>query len=266
MRVILVTLAAGFTATAAYGQDSCSKFVGQSVTPLTFQQAITKVPKVAPKGEFETTAQFESRRAAAGSPRELIVAKEPEDRKYLEYNADTQRLGIKSYAFKNRNFSAWDAFYGTPAYDQLEPSTMGNIQVVINFSEAAGGTYQATNGLGNKFMVSKLNRKVEAIFDRKPARGSYSEGLFPVADKDPYMVGYLDIPLADAPRAKSSLKLAYVVEPKEPYLVQNSYKVGETTSVNGTDVTETATVLIADIRCGLVTDAANRVLGAYETR
>lgn len=261
-----ILLAAPSTAALA---QSCESYVGQPVNLLTFAQALTYVPNVEPKGEFETTAEFETRRqqATAGKGGPLLVSKAPEDRKYLEYDADAQRLGIKMFAFDDTGFSATDAFYNIAAANSLEASSFANFDTVISTNENVAGSYEGQNAYGAKATVVKVTRKIEAIFDRpRDLKTDQNSGLFPAADKSPHMVGYLSLSTTEAQRLKPLLKLAYVVEPKQPYVVKRSYLSGKTTVASPREVTEDVTVLIADIKCGLVTDDKDVVLGAYPTR
>lgn len=265
MKFWLATIGLVMPGTSAMAQ-SCDSYVGQSISPLTFSQAITRVPNVQPKGEFETTIDFETRKqaAAASSGGPLLISKAPEDRKYFEYNADTQMLGIKSYAFHNQGFEIRDAFREVAAAKLLTLGIYGNLYTAISVTSNVTGSYEAQNSYGAKFNVARVARRVEGIFVRPLG---YSEGhLFPSADKAPYIVGYLNLSIAEAQRLKPLLRLAYVVEPKAPYLVKNSYSVGTTSPANPFETTEEATVLIADFKCGLVTDDKNVVLGAYPTR
>lgn len=251
-------------------QSPCAQFQGQTLSPLSFEEALSKLPDSAPKGEFETTAQYESRRTSPiGRPGLIVVQKSPEDRaEYIRYDADTQQLGVKTYAFDNTSFDAWSAFYSTPHAATLNASTLGNIDVVISQSEKLNGTYEGQNAYGAKWTVVRVNRNTQAIYDRATnSRESMLGGLFPAADKSPYMVGYLNMPSEAAQQLKPTLKLAFAISPKEPFVVRRTFAGrGKVTIQNPRDVTETATVLIADIQCGLVLDGANKVLGAYPTR
>lgn len=79
----------------------CESYVGRNVTPVTFDTAVGRLSKLTPKGEFETTAAYESRRAAAlvnGGTQ--IISKNPE-RTYIKYDADNQQLTISEWAFTN---------------------------------------------------------------------------------------------------------------------------------------------------------------------
>lgn len=246
-------------------QSSCQSYVGTIVKPIAFSEAVKGFANLKPKSEFETTAAYEVRRQAAlpdlSGP--IIVAKNPEDIKYFVYDADTQKLRILSYAFDNTGFLAWEAFYAAGLNDKIDSSTYSNIDVVISQNEKITGTYEATNGYGAKTQVTKIERSVEAIFDRKDS--SITGYLFPQAQKSPYAVGELSLTPEIAQMLKPKLNLAFVVAPKEPYFVAGSTGVGKTTISNPTDITMKFSVMIADIQCGLLMDSDGKVLGGYAT-
>ena len=266
LRTILFASAC-LVATAAGAQTQCQSYAGQTIAPLTFDQALTRMPSLAPRGEYETTAQYEARRAAAGGGRgPLVILKQPENRDtFIRYDADNGRLGIQGYAFDNTNFDAWTALYGTPHADTLNPSTIGNRDVVISSRDTPAGTYQGRNAFGATWTVTRINRTTQAIYEG-PQPG-LTTSLFPSAERSTNIVGYLDMSPEVAQRAKPTLKLAFVVEPREPFVVRRTYAGrGRITIQNPRDVTENTIILVGDIQCGLVLDATNRVLAAYPTR
>ena len=272
MKFLLATIGLVMQGTAGMAQ-SCESYVGQSILPLTVSQASTRVPNFLPKGEFETTVDFETRKQAAISAAvgPLFISREPEDRKYFIYNADTQTLGIEKYVFSNWLFQAWEAFYEVPSAKPLNADVYAtrNLSPLISSKEIVTGSYEAQNSYGAKFNVTKVTKELEAIFERAVefrVGGPSGDEVFPAADKEPHIIGYLNLSPAEAQRLKPLLKLAYVVEPKEPFIIKNSYSLGNATLTNPIETTAKATVLIADIKCGLVTDDKNVVLGAYPTR
>ncbi len=272
MKFLLATIGLVMQGSTGMAQ-SCDSYIGQSISPLTVSQASARVPNFQPKSEFETTADFEARKKVATSAAEspLFISREPEDRKYFEYNADAQTLGIKKYVFADRLFEPWDAFYEVPSAKPLnvDPSALRNLSPLISSKKIITGSYEAQNSFGAKFNVTKVTEELEAIFERSeftPGGPIIDIDVFPAADKAPYIIGYLNLSPAEAQRLKPLLKLAYVVEPKEPYIIKNTYSPGKTTLANPIETTAKATVLIADIKCGLVTDDKNVVLGAYPTR
>ena len=247
----------------------CARLMWEKTVALTtVEAAISGLADLTPKDEFETTAQFTARRAAAlrGVTTPLIIGKEPEESKYLKYDADAGVLRIITYAFHNRYIDYWSAFYNAGMHNKIDVSTdyYGNIAVVITISDKVSGKYVGTNAYGAKIEVTKIQRYTSAIFDRE--KSLYNKELFPNAANKPYVVGEFGLSPAEAKRLKPQLKLAFVVTPKEPYFVTGSHKDGKTTVNNPRDITENFSVLVADFQCGLVMDVANKVLGAYPMR
>lgn len=261
-----------FTTLTVHAQTNYADYVGQTVDALSFEQAIAKLPKYVPRGEYETTAQYEARRAAemgdTGGP--LIILKEPEDRdKHIRYDADAGQLDLSRYAFDNKILDAWHAFYGTPHAKSLNASTIGNYEVVISQSEQTSDTYIGQNAYGASWEIMRITRIVQAIYERGPGPRDYGSfsSLFPTADDSPYMVGHIQMSPEIAQHTKPTLKLAFVVVPREPYVVHSQYTTQTRISREYPfDVTYDATILIGDIQWGLVLDASNRVLAAYPTR
>lgn len=248
----------------------CTDWVGQTVKPISFTQAVSKLPKVPPKGEYETTPQYEARRDAAigsGGNQALIIARQPIDRGLFQYDADKQLLSVSAALFGSSELEAWQAFYGTAAFDLLKPSLDWNFNLVFSSVDRSEGSYAAQNSFGAKVVVRKVTRRVEAIFERPhlPLSGEH-QGLFPSADFAPFAVGYLSLSPAEAKRLKPLLRLAIVAVPKEPYLVKGPAGYEEATIAHPVETRTDATVIIADMQCGLVLDDKGAVLGAYSIR
>lgn len=72
--------------------------------------------------------------------------------------------------------------------------------------------------------------------------------------------------VAEAQAFKPQAKIAIVAVPKLPYVVRVSYPSGETMISNPTEVTVNATIVVADIQCGLLLKTANHVVAAFATR
>lgn len=248
--------AAAFVTSAAQGQ-TCASYIGQTITPKAFEQAIAALGNASPKGEFETTAQYQAR-IGGGSTGPLIISKRPEDPKFFEYSADAQMLTIKSYAFHNTDAEWWGAFYqAKPA--GITASTSFNRAVVISQTKTPTGSYKAQNGFGASANVIKVNQVTNSIFETESPYRQW--GIF--AEENGGIVGSIPMDVETAQRLKPTLKIAFVAVPKPPFLVQGSQSVGETTISNPTDVTERFRILIADLQCGLLTDGTNKVLAAY---
>lgn len=245
----------------------CDKFVGQFVSPRDIDDVMQPFRNVGPKGEFESTKNYESRKAVAVATlrNSEIISKEPEDRKRLVYDADTQQLHIISYAFRNLGFNS-DALFGYDApYRGLVEHGLTNIEVVIKEENEVTGTYSASNAYGAKVQVAKVLRRTRGIYEGK---ANFSEpSIFPAADQKPYVAGSIFMNPNVARSLKPSIQLAFVMNPKAPYYLKALYKYpSRPTVTNPQEVTNEVSALIGDIKCGLVLDPQNKVLGSFPTR
>lgn len=244
------------TGTTAHAQ-SCDSYVGQTIAPKTFDQALASINPPAPKGEFEITATYQARTQNSGAVKQ-IISKRMESPKYLEYDADKGAFTVLSYLFDNSNFPVWKTLYRAKA--GLNANTSENRDVLISQSDAATGSYVGQNGFGAKAHISKITRTIKGIYE---APAGFNEGLFPDQHG---VIG--SIPM-DAPHAmafKQQAKIAFVVIPKLPYIVKAMFTDGDATIDDPRDIQINSTILIADIQCGLLTDGANKVVAAYTTR
>lgn len=248
-------------------ENSCSSLTNQTVTTSSFSEVASYFLELPIKDEFETTAAFNARRLEIFNqiPDEFIILKVPEDLDKFEYDADIETLKISRFAFDNSNFRAWNAVYASGLYGQFEVETTGNIQVVISQVDVVDAPYTATNGFGAQFEVLRINRSTNAIFDR-PADHFLQDSLFPSADESPWIVGSLLVSPDKARSLKPTLRLAFVVSPKEPYLFQGNHQPFDISISNPRDIVEEFSVLVADIKCGLLLDSNNLVLASYPTR
>jgi hypothetical protein len=263
-RTRVCVLAAFLLVQMAWAQDSCKSYVGQRISPVSIETLIAAVSKIhSMKDEFESTSEFEAKQAETqkGMPQSYIVAGPSPDPKFLDYDADAQELKIKTYALKNMGVFYDVAFgYGTPFFQKVKFSTTYNKAVGISNVSSKVGSYSASNAFGAATRVNVVDQKVKAIFDREAAFG---EKFF--LDEGPdAVVGKMAIGPAEAKQLKSTMRVAYVASPKPPYLATGT-KQWSPTIESPNDITMHLTVVIAQIRCGLLTDAGNTVLAAYET-
>jgi hypothetical protein len=252
----------------ADAQDQCTSYVGQVVTPETIDAAIANLPKVVTKGEYETTLAFETRKAASTDGiKRIIVSITPLDRKYFQYNADSQTLRIISDVFgyyipdMTMKLIKWDI-------SQKINSGTHNVDVTVSETDKPAGSYIGSNSFGAQVRVSRILRVRKGIFDKDDSAypSDYAVNyLFHTTDKD-RVIGELKLSPSEAQTLKPTLKLALVVTPKEPFLVRGSQNVGETTVANPLDITERFSILMADMQCGLIMSGTNKVLGAYPTK
>lgn len=266
MRMILAAAMASFAATVAAAQD-CRSYVGQIVPVqqfLTIAATLKALPTV--KGEYETTTAFEARVAAArGTMPETVIVQGIFSPKYVNYDADAGVLKVQAYALRNLNTDYAYVFgYGSPYYEKVKYSSIGNLDAVLFEKESATGSYSASNAYGAKATVTKITRLQHAIFEGAAQR--YGDRLF--LDEKPgveALLGTIPMTIPEAQALKASGKVAFAAKPKWPFYAEGVRK-WEPTISNPSDVNNPIKVIVADIQCGLLLDASNKVVGAYATR
>ncbi len=237
--------------------DLCKAYVGKVVTPTTFDALAQTLPKIAEKGEYETTAQYEARKAAALSraPTGLSVLVLPTDRKYAEYVADDQALFVQAGAFGAGHYSAnvGSEFAAWSARDDA-PKGIG---LFVAEKEQVLRTYNAQNGFGATFQVSVINRDTKALH-------LTTEKLFPFAHWNPSPVMGMDLPLAKAPQVRQTFKVALVLKPVAPFVVSGLFDESPPTASEPAKYNDRATLLVAEPKCGLVLDSTMHVLASAD--
>jgi hypothetical protein len=258
---------AGLAVHSVSWAQACDTYVGQSVTPSSFD-SVAQVLRTIPsrKDEFETTAQFETRVASARSsiPDTVIIPGifSPE---YVTYDADTASLRVQPFALRNLNTDYARVFgFGTPLDGAVEYGVYDNRDVVVFQQETSTGTYRGTNAYGASVTVTEITRLQQAIFEGK-GEGPL-ETLFANLriGPDP-VIGTIPMGIPEARAIKESGRVAFVVSPKWPYYAEGT-RYWEPNITNRIDVTNPIEVIIGDIRCGLLMTASNYVVAAFETR
>jgi hypothetical protein len=246
-------------------QTDCPSFVGTTVKPIDFDRAIASLRSTPSKDEFETTAAYMLRLASIDNVVELIISKPIEDTKYLAYNADAGQLEVVSYAFSNISFNPWKAFYNSKSGIEASVNSYGgsNRGVVISETYKNTGSYTAQNSFSAQVTVNKQLRTTKSIFESREQ--PYSKGIF-VNQSSDGIVGTLPMSPAEAKKFRSTAKIAFVVTPKQPYVVRSKYVSDEATMDRPLDETVNETILIADLRCGLLMNATNVVMLSLEIK
>lgn len=252
----------------ASAQDSCQRYVGQTVSPVSFNNAIAPFAKLTAKTEFESTSDYQDRvaktlGASAGSP--IIIAKAIENRAFVEYNADRHSLGIYLGAFGD-GLDAWSSFISTPYWNELAPNVDSNVAVVISDPDVLAGSAPGSNAFGVRVTIKNYRRITHGIFDH--AGGAGENTLFPprpAATGNINIVGEIAMSPAEAKVLEPAISLALVVVPKAPYLITGSRYAASPTLDSPKRVKEEYSILIADIQCALVLDGSHKVLAAFVT-
>lgn len=260
---IVAMLAQAFSLSYAADQQSCSSYVGQSIKPLSFNQASAPFTKMSPKGEFEATAQYEARLNSTlqALPSPMVISKEIREGDFLKYDADQSALIVLKFVFDNTNFDVRPVFYHSKVEDFSPKAGSHNLALVVAQTDKPAGSYIASNAFGKTLRVTKIQRSVSIIFDQP--RRSFMDSLF--LGKKSGEIGSIPMSPEAAKAFKANYKVALVVQPKKPYIAKAKFLEFEPTIEVPEEVRTEATVLIADIFCGLVMNGKGDVVAAYET-
>lgn len=247
--------------------QTCVNLPEGPIAPVTFDQAIATLSDTGAglvKDEFETTAQFEARRAAAGGAPSSLLVSLTVDPEYVSYNADTGSFAIQSYAVANIGADWFTAFYGSPHYNTIEHASYGNIAMVLSSTDRANGTYTGQNAYGASWEVTRVNRTVNAIFESKPPR--YGVNLWGNSSANSSPTWNLPVPVEEARQFKSKLRAAVLIVPKAPFFFENTQPSSARVTIqNPREITQISRIIVADIQCVVFTDDANNVLLSART-
>lgn len=238
--------------------------------------AIQAVPRF--QDEFETSAQFGERQAAAlAKCRERYLIEVPVDPEYVRYDADRQVLVVATYALTNTSASRDELGsvfgYGSElrkAGEEIEYDILGSGNVMWAFprEQEDVGTYEGSNAFGASATIVKQERIACGVFDR---RGKHRENVW-TETPEPYVKDSPPVAFeieAEPQRAKAlkqgGLRAAILVEPKAPY-----YGTGVDTFTPTIrapyDRTTEVRYFIADIQCAALYDAEGALLATRKTR
>jgi len=254
---------------SAMAQD-CQSYLGTSPALTTIAAALASYEGVTPKDEFETSAQYEARIAAATGGSAPLVIPKAIDEGQLTYNADRQAFQIGRFFFDNVNMPIGDLWsYGGPYYEAGNyASRRDNIDTVIEQKDVPTGSYTGSNAFGASTEVIQLDRVYWGIYDRPaPGRGGSAFAASYLVPSEGEHIGELPMAPTEARQFRADAKVAFVVVPQAPWRInyRESYP-SEATVRNPLEVTTVMHVLFADIQCALILDGSNTVLSAFETQ
>lgn len=271
MSKILAKIIAAVTVCApgAVAAQSCESLLNTQIAPVSFEAAARSLTGGASltKDEFETTAQFEERLAAArsGMPSSVMVSL-PVDMEQISYNADTAAFDIKTYAVANLGADWFSVFYGSPYYTTIGSgisSGSNALGVVLSSEDNATGTYTGKNGYGAEWEITEVTRELQIIFEGK-AR-NYGSTLFQ-SNAGSAPVWSLPIPVEEARAFKANIRAAALIVPKAPYYFENTQgSTARITVQNPRDLTLESHVIVADIQCVVFTNETNNVVMSVRT-
>ena len=240
--------------------ELCKSYEGQLVKPATFGTLVTQLSGPPAKGEFETTAQYQARVAAARQPLPAgpVILTFPTDREFITYDADTSSMYVEAGAFGAGKFSDIVDVQATAEFFNFVPEELATgTSIPHSMSERVIRTYDAKNGLGMTVKVSEIERQSNGLYISSPK-------LFPFAKREDSAVLFISVPPAQAQRLKQTLKVALAFVPKAPYVFREEQPGRVPTMRNPVQYENKLTAIYADAKCALVLDAANRVLASTD--
>lgn len=238
----------------------CKGYEGKIVTPTAFSTLVQRLSGPSPKGEFETTAQYQARLAAtsASVPTSPVVVTIPVDRDYLSYNADNSLMLVQAGAFGDGEFSDVVDVQLTANYFGLIPKGIPEgIKVAHSRSERLVRTRTMRSGLGIDVKVSDIDRFSNGFYIASPK-------LFTFAKRDDSPVMFFKAAPARAQSLKQTVRIALAVVPKAPYVFRAEQPAAVPTLRNPVQYEDKLTAIYVDAKCALVLDAQSRVLASMD--
>jgi len=226
------------------------------------------------KDEFETTAEFEARKALAGHPADKIVAvRATFDSEYATSDADTEAFIIARYAWDNLADGV-DRIDGVSNATALPNSFDQRLSVGLTESESAKDEYVGTNAFGATQNVLVVTRERYSVYDRVlpgatvDAAGSWETDTVVRQERHGLVLETpavtVPVPRVAARSVKSTMLAGIVIRPRPPYMAV-AEKRWRPTVRDPRDVTAVSRIILADILCAVLTDRDGRVLRAVSS-
>lgn len=205
------------------------------------------------KGEFETTAQFEARKAktvAAADFYQPVLLEGKYDPGQVEYDADNQVFIMKTYAWDNMGVG-WNEVFGV-----RNPYRIGPLS---RFAPVLGVGLAQDEKIVRSSRES-IDRTVYGVFDSplpikpgfrsKASRPKWNHELTTGEYDSPAVV--VSVPLRRAAEMKNKMRVGVMVRPKEPFTAAGKQ--------HWRRVDETINLIVADILCAVITNQDGIVL------
>jgi hypothetical protein len=213
------------------------------------------------KGEFETTAEYEARKASATgevSSRYLVLT--DYDPEFAVYDADREVFDISRFA--------WSNIVGS--FDKVFPE-VGIIDDVYGFGlhveSQSMGSYQASNSFGATVTVVKTSRTRYGIYGGLNKSGSllwaYDFAESGSYSNDTFRAEGVTVPVprSVAPQVKDGMIIGVEYAPQSPFLAEGS-DYWEPTMKRPEEIVEQVVSLVGDIECLVIVGPDNIVLRA----
>nr|WP_317893881.1 hypothetical protein [uncultured Sphingomonas sp.] len=241
----------------------CRSYQGKPIILTRFDALAERLAGPAPKGEYETTAEYSVRRTEVGARRGLgpVAIAVPLDRDHVRYDADVGAFMVLAGAFPAGSFS--DAPQANmaaeiavlTAKDRL--GTTPRLAIGLPGTEKTVSTGTARNVFGAAVQTAEVDRRTRGL----SLTGNKIFGF--ARDAESTVTGFEASP-AKAPAMKAGLRAALVVEPEAPYILTNIMPGATATNRKPVHYTERATIITARARCALILDAQSRVLASAD--
>lgn len=255
----------------------CPIVTGETVEMQSYEETFFSLPSGnIEKGEFETTAEFNSRIASMQSSESMIVEGYANDY-YLKYEADDGRFVF------SRKFFDYDA-------DWVFMKNAIPEELLNGVRRPFDGQVTGVKLNPETFTKSKSGFVYHLIFDEvhsKSFRGDSDKSLEWEFDKKSYrmegssrkeQVSFLSMPIEQARSLKDGIRVGFAITPKPPYSSDHSETRTSDPSVSvtkrgsgehtryeayysdGGSLSLESSIIFADINCAFVADESGKVL------
>jgi hypothetical protein len=258
MKLALSAFAALLIFPSVAQAQSCDALIDQTIVVSTFEDIVGKIPHVEPKGEFETTAQFEARKASASvslptSPFFVNLSTEVMMNN-LKYDADRGVFRLNSYTF---NASSYDSEinrgFKSP-FREMEKSNYRMVGVKLKSETKTLRSYEASNGFGAVTVVNEQTVTNYELFEGFRHGSLLDSGLWEKGGSSSDVVGEIAMPPAEAQLAKPHLRAAIMFFTKDPYYIDINSFGPLPTRDSPYDITYRTMAIVGDMQCALIYD------------
>lgn len=260
---------------ASTAEANCPVSKGQKVifeAPDAAYLQLTKIADGLEKGEFETTSDFEKRKADVEQIEGFLLkskmrpngpnARNKDDR--VTYNADFSRFEIQSGAWDTAWIKWEKIFQETDRYGSKKYTAFG---VGLENVDTQGKSYLASNLKGQSALVTKVRRKTYGVFDKFKDRTNRQKpqwiGDATIGDYNRAVL-HIPSPTEEAKLLKDKLQIGIYFVPKFPYAT-SKMNYQKPSVVNPNEVTEEYRVMVGNIKCAVVADESGKVLAVANT-
>jgi hypothetical protein len=249
-------------AASIYAVDpECIRKLAAAGPPATFDAVVNALPSVEKKSQYESTADYERRLAAASTSgaRPILLNRKPAyGGQGLSYDADRRILKIYPSAFGAGVINFTTIFgMGSHGLDAFASAVAFSLEVI----ETGKDSYEATNGFGARVTVTRTTRRVHALWERHGKNGES-----PFVGTSPFKP---PVELSMAPDIARDViergSIAFLAVPKPPFTATGTDGVGPDFQ-RPTERVDHVTALIADVQCAYVRASDGTAIAAFAVR